>query len=204
MKFLPREEKFFALFNKQAGLIAEASALLRDGVQNGLQKLPEAAARIQKLEEEGDDISANISRALSDTFITPIDPEDIQTLSSKLDEVLNGIEDTAHRLVAYKISPIPKPMLEQCDLILRSCNYLKEAFQALANDKPYNEACIEIMRLEERADVVDRAAVAALFENEANPITLLKLREVYDFLEATTDRCLHVAVTLQYVAAKNS
>ena len=203
MKFLPREEKFFALFNKQAGLIAEASALLRDGVQNGLQKLPEAAARIQKLEEEGDDISANISRALSDTFITPIDPEDIQTLSSKLDEVLNGIEDTAHRLVAYKISPIPKPMLEQCEIILKSANYLKDAFNALSNDKPYHEPCIEIMRLEERADVVDRAAVAALFENEANPITLLKLREVYDFLEATTDSCLHVAVTLQYVAAKN-
>lgn len=204
MKFLPREEKFFALFNKQAGLIAEASALLRDGVQNGLQRLPEAAARIQKLEEEGDDISANISRALSDTFITPIDPEDIQTLSSKLDEVLNGIEDTAHRLVAYKISPIPKPMLEQCELILQSAIHLKNAFSALSNDQSYQDHCLEIMRLEERADVVDRSAVAALFEHETNPITLIKLREVYDFLEATTDRCLHVAVTLQYVAAKNS
>jgi predicted phosphate transport protein (TIGR00153 family) len=203
MKFLPREEKFFALFNKQAGLIAEAAMWLRDGVQNGLQKLPEAATRIQKLEEEGDDTSANISRALSDTFITPIDPEDIQTLSSKLDEVLNGIEDTAHRLVAYKISPIPKPMLEQCEIILQSAQHLKGAFAALSADKSFQEECLEVIRLEERADIVDRSAVAALFENESNPIILLKLREIYEFLESTTDSCMHLAVTLQYVAAKN-
>ena len=204
MKFLPREEKFFTLFNKQAALIVEASELLREGVSNGLHKLPEAAARIQKLEEEGDDISMNLTLALSETFITPIDPEDIQTLCSKLDAVLNSIEDTAHRLVAYKISPIPKPMIEQCDLILASAKELKLAFQSLSEDKPYRESCLEVIRLEERSDIVDRSAVAALFENEANPIALMKLREIYEFLENTTDMCLHVAVTLQYVAAKNS
>ncbi len=204
MKFLPREEKFFTLFNKQAALIVEASELLREGVSNGLHKLPEAAARIQKLEEEGDDISMNLTLALSETFITPIDPEDIQTLCSKLDAVLNGIEDTAHRLVAYKISPIPRPMIEQCDLILASAKALKLAFQCLSEDKPYRETCLEVIRLEERSDIVDRSAVAALFENESNPIALMKLREIYEFLESTTDMCLHVAVTLQYVAAKNS
>jgi hypothetical protein len=118
--------------------------------------------------------------------------------------VLNGIEDTAHRLVAYKISPIPKPMIEQCDLILASAKALKIAFQALSEDKPFRESCLEVIRLEERSDIVDRSAVAALFELESNPIALMKLREIYEFLESTTDMCLHVAVTLQYVAAKNS
>jgi predicted phosphate transport protein (TIGR00153 family) len=204
MKFLPREEKFFTLFNKQAALIVEAAELLREGVSNGLHKLPEAAARIQKLEEEGDDLSMSLTLALSETFITPIDPEDIQTLCSKLDAVLNSIEDAAHRLVAYRISPIPKPMIEQCDLILASARAVKLAFQALSEDRPYRDNCLEVIRLEERSDVVDRSAVAALFEDETNPITIMKLREIYEFLESTTDMCLHVAVTLQYVAAKNS
>lgn len=204
MKFLPREEKFFTLFNKQAALIVEAATLLREGVSNGLHKLPEAAARIQKLEEEGDDISTSLSLALSETFITPIDPEDIQTLCSKLDEVLNGIEDTAHRLVAYKVSPIPKPMIEQCDLILSSAKALLSAFASLSKNQPFRETCLEVIRLEERADIVERSAVAALFENEKDPIALIKLREIYEYLESTSDSCLHVAVTLQYVAAKNS
>jgi predicted phosphate transport protein (TIGR00153 family) len=204
MKFLPREEKFFTLFNKQAGLIEEAAQLLREGVSNGLHNLPAAAARIQKLEEEGDDISTNLSLALSETFITPIDPEDIQTLCSKLDAVLNSIEDIAHRLVAYKVSPIPRPMIEQCDLILACAKALQHAFKSLSEDKPYRETCLEVIRLEEKSDNVDRTAVAALFEHESDPIALMKLREVYEFLENTTDMCLHVAVTLQYVAAKNS
>jgi uncharacterized protein len=203
MKFLPREEKFFALFIKQATLISEASHLLREGVQNGLHQLPDAAARIQKLEEEGDEINTTISKELSDTFITPIDPEDIQTLASSLDEVLNSIEDAAHRLVAYKISPIPKPMLQQCDIILESAGHLKDAFVALSKDQSYLKPCLEIIKLEEKADVIDRSAVAKLFEEESNPITVLKLREVYEFLERTTDICLRLAVTLQYVAAKN-
>ncbi|BDC51575.1 phosphate transport regulator [Bryobacterales bacterium F-183] len=204
MKFLPREEKFFALFNKQAGLIAEAATLLREGVQNGLHKLPEAAARIQVLEEEGDELSSNLSKTLGDTFITPIDPEDIQTISSRMDSVLNGIEDTAHRLVAYKVHPVPAPMLEQCDIILAQANALKAALAALSKDQAYGEFCQEIIRLEERADVVDRSAVSRLFDTEPNPILVMKQREIYEFLEATTDSCLAVAVALQYVAAKNS
>ncbi|MBS1831975.1 MAG: DUF47 domain-containing protein [Acidobacteria bacterium] len=204
MKFLPREEKFFALFNKQAGLIAEAATLLREGVQNGLHQLPEAAARIQILEEEGDELSSNLSKTLGDTFITPIDPEDIQSLSSRMDSVLNGIEDTAHRLVAYKVQPIPAPMLEQCDIILSQANALRGALLALSKDQPYGEFCQEVIRLEERADVVDRSAVSRLFDTEPNPILVMKQREIYEFLEATTDSCLAVAVTLQYVAAKNS
>jgi uncharacterized protein len=204
MKFLPREEKFFRFFNQQASLIVEAGQLLHEGVSNGRHNLPVAASLIQKLEEEGDEISASLSLALSETFITPIDPEDIQTLCSKLDEVLNGIEDTAHRLVAYKISPIPRPMIDQCDLILASAKALQSAFQSLSEDKPFRDSCLEIIRLEERADIVDRSAVAALFEDEKDPIAVMKLREIYEFLEATTDSCMHVAVTLQYVAAKNS
>src|SRR5579872_1136686 len=111
MRFLPREEKFFALFNQQVQVICAAAALLVDGAEKGNSRLAEVATQIIALEHKGDEIIHEILTRLNQTFITPLDPEDIHSLSSRLDDVLDGIEDAVHRMVAYRLDSIPPEMI---------------------------------------------------------------------------------------------
>lgn len=204
MRFLPREEKFFVLFLKQAKILAEASQTLLDGVKAGNAALEAASAKIKRLEQEGDDITHEIFVKLNQTFITPLDPEDIHSVAAHMDDVLDGIEEVAHRMVAYRIGEIPPTAVEMCKIIHSSCQLMESAFAALDSDKPLIEQCIEINRLEDMADQLERRAVADLFQNERDPIRLMKLKEVYDFLEATADCCEDVADLLQNIVVKNS
>lgn len=201
MRFLPREEKFFNYFLGQVRLISEAALLLVEGARNDMT---EVAPKIKKLEKDGDELIHEIFHKLNSTFITPLDPEDIHSLASHLDDVLDGIEEVAHRIVAYQVRPLPLAALQICEMIESSAKTFELAFEALSRNDPVMEHCIEINRLEDHADQVARAAVAELFEREADPIRLIKLKEIYEFLEMTTDYCEDVADALQNVLVKNS
>jgi predicted phosphate transport protein (TIGR00153 family) len=204
MRLLPREEKFYHLFLKQVEIISEASRLLLDGVRIGNSRLAGAATEIVVLEHRGDEVIHEIFTRLNQTFITPLDPEDIHNISTALDNVLDGIEDAAHRLVAYRIDPIPDSMVKLSEIVAMCARSLKAAFVALEKNGPIMEHCIEINRLENEADLIGRSAVVDLFNKEPNPITLIKLKEVYEYLEATVDSCEDVADVLQNVVVKNS
>jgi hypothetical protein len=204
MRLLPREEKFYHLFLKQVEIISEASRLLLDGVRAGNARLGVAAGEINALEHRGDELIHEIFTRLNQTFITPIDPEDIHNISSALDDVLDGIEDTAHRLVSYKIDPVPADMATLSEIVDSCSKSLQAALEALERNGPIMEHCIEINRLENEADRIGRSAVVGLFANETNPITLIKLKEVYEFFENTIDSCEDVADVLQNVVVKNS
>ena len=204
MKLLPREDKFFEFFLQQANFICQAADLLVEGAAAGNAHLASAAHQIRAIEEQADTVIHEIYSHLNSTFITPLDPEDIHSLSSHLDDVIDGIEDSVHRMLAYKIEPIPSTVVELCHLV-RSCGVaLQAAFEALAKGKPLMSHCIEVNRLEEAADQLGRAAVTDLFQNEKDPIRVIKLKEVYEFLEQTTDYCEDVAYALQNVKVKNS
>lgn len=204
MRFLPREEKFFDLFLDQATLITQAAQALAEGTRAGNSHLEETVGAITALERRADEIIHEIFRLLNQTFITPIDPEDIHSLSSHLDDVIDGIEEAAHRLVAYRIEPIPPVVVELCDAVVRSSQALFLAFQALRSDQKLMEHCIEVNRIEEEADAIMRKAIRDLFDNERDPIQIIKLKEVYELLEQTTDYCEDVADALQNVVVKNS
>ena len=204
MRLLPRQEKFFASFVSQVRLISEASRLLLEAVKDGNSHLARTAVRIQQLEHEGDEIIHDIFTRLNQTFITPLDPEDIHSLSSRLDDVLDGIEDAAYRMVAYRLEPIPPTVIELCEVVHDCALSLEKAFEALNKDQKLLEHCIEVNRLEDYADQLVRRAVADLFQEETDPIALIKQKEIYEFLEDTTDRCEDVADVLQSVVVKNS
>lgn len=204
MRLLPREEKFFKYFLRQVQLCSEAARLLASGVRNGDAALADAAAKIVLIEEAGDEVIHEVHTLLNSTFITPLDPEDIHSLASHLDDVLDGIEETAHRTAAYNIGAIPPRVIEVCDIIVNCCEALQKAFAALADGKQLLEHCIEINRQEGLADRVVRQAIADLFQHEKDPIQLLRLKEVYEVLEKTTDFCEDVADVLQGVVVKNS
>jgi predicted phosphate transport protein (TIGR00153 family) len=204
MNLLPREEKFFEYFHQQVNFICQAADLLVEGAASGNAHLASAAHQIKAIEEQADTVIHEIYTRLNSTFITPLDPEDIHSLSSHLDDVIDGIEDSVHRMLAYRIEPLPGTVLELCRLV-QSCGLsLLKAFEALAKNQPFMDHCIEINRLEEAADQLVRAAVADLFQNEKDPIRIIKLKEIYEFLEQTTDYCEDVADALQNVQVKNN
>jgi hypothetical protein len=204
MRLIPREEKFFEFFLEQARIISEASQLLVEGARAGNAHLAAAALKIRALEQQGDEVIHEIFVRLNQTFITPLDPEDLHSLSSHLDDVLDGIEDSVHRMVSYRIAEIPSTVVQLCEIVKSCAEALQKAFAALAKNQRLIEHCIEINRLEEVADQLVRSAVSDLFLNEKDPIQILKLKEIYEFLEQTTDACEDVADALQNVVVKNS
>ena len=204
MRLLPRDEKFYLLFLKQVEIISETARVLLDGLRSGRARMAACATDISVMEHRGDEVIHEIYTRLNQTFITPIDPEDIHNLSAALDNVLDGMEDTSHRLVSYRIDPIPPTMVVLGEIIASCAGALKKAFEALQHDGNIMEFCIEVNRLENEADRIGRSAVAELFDKEENPITLIKLKEIYEFIEATIDSCEDVADVLQNVVVKNS
>ncbi len=204
MRLLPKQEKFFHLFSEQAELILQASKLLLDGTRAGNSELAKCAEEIQRLEAKGDEIIHEVFHKLNQTFITPIDPEDIHRLSSALDDVLDALEESLHRIAAYRLDPIPETVVRLCELVHGCAAALEKALVALEKDQPLLDHCIEVNRLEDAADKLVRATVANLFETEKDPIQLLKKKEVCEYLETTTDRCEDVADILQNVVVKNN
>lgn len=204
MRFLPREEKFFHFFNQQVALILTSAQTLRHGLEQGLTALPETEVKVTDLEQQADSVIHEIYIKLGETFITPIDPEDIQSLASHLDDVIDYIEDATHRMNSYRIDQITAPLKDLVKLVEECVQNLQRAFLALEKQESVLVHCIEVNRLEEAADRVVRAAVAALFEQEKDPIRLIKYKEVYETLEAATDACEDVADRLQNVVVKNS
>ena len=163
-----------------------------------------AATEISVLEHRGDEVIHEVFHRLNQTFITPIDPEDIHNISSALDNVLDGIEDTSHRLVSYRIDPVPPTMITLAEIVGGCAKAMQAAVDALEKNSGTMQHCIEINRLENEADRIGRSAVVELFDSEKDPIHLIKLKEVYDFFEATIDSCEDVADVLQNVVVKNS
>src|SRR5579871_3398060 len=204
MNLLPRDDKFFHYFQQQVRLILQAADLLVEGAAAGNAHLANAAHQIHALEEQADSVLHDIYTRLNSTFITPLDPEDIQSLSSHLDDVMDGIEDAVHRMLDYRIDPLPGVAIELCKIIQSCSLILQKAIEALAKNQPFIEHSIEINRLEEAADQLVRGAVRQLFDEEKDPIRIIKLKEIYEFLEQTTDYCEDVADALQNVQVKNS
>jgi len=154
MNLLPKDPKFFEYFHQQSQIICQASSLLLSGLRGGYHGMREISKRMEALERGGDDVTHRLFDVLRKTFITPFDPEDIHSLASALDDVLDTIEDATFRIVAYKIDPIPQAAVELGEMISNSCIALAKALRALQDKQSVMEACIEVNRLEDQADAV--------------------------------------------------
>jgi uncharacterized protein len=177
--------------------------LLLSGLQGGYDGICHVSKRIEALERSGDDITHQIFQRLRTTFITPFDPEDIQALATALDDVLDSMEDATFRIVAYRINPIPPEAVELAEMIAHSCEALSKALRALHDKRSVMEDCIEVNRLEDQADAIERSMLVQLFSSDIDAVTLVKLKDLYEVLESATDRCEDVADVIQSVAVKN-
>ena len=203
MNLLPKDEQFFEYFHQQSGVLCQASHLLVAGLKEGFQGTCQAAKRIEALERSADNITHQILDRLRATFITPFDPEDIQSLATALDDVIDTIEDASFRIVAYRIDPIPKPAIELAEMIAGSCQAIDRALRALHGRKSVMEPTIEVNRFEDEADAVERSMLIDLFSSGYDAVTIIKLKDLYELLEAATDRCEDVADVIQNIAVKN-
>jgi uncharacterized protein Yka (UPF0111/DUF47 family) len=204
MKLLPQDGKFFDLFHQHAKILCQSSELLLEGLRNGYSGMCAISKRMEALERNADDVVHLIFRRLQTTFITPFDPEDIQTLATTLDSVLDAIEDATFRIACYRVDPIPQAAIQLGQMIDSCCKALARALTALNDKKSVLEDCIEVNRLENQADAVERTALGELFASPMDALTLIKQKEVLEILEQTTDICEDVADVIQNVAVKNS
>jgi uncharacterized protein len=204
VRLIPRDIRFFDLFSEMTGNLGQAARLLQQTFDD-FQDVEERVRQLKAIEHRGDEMTHDILTRLHQTFITPLDREDIYRLASSLDDVLDFIYAAGVRLVMYKITSAPRAASELAQIIIQQCEQLSQAMAHLEkkNDRVL-ENCVEINRLENEADWVARSAIAALFDNQKDPISLIKLKELYEVLETATDKAEDAANVLEGVVLKSA
>ena len=206
LRLIPRDEKFFEMFEAQAVNVVEGAKLLKDLLED-YTDVDQKRMCIEKVESHGDEIAHKILEKLNTTFITPMDREDIQALTSALDDILDFINATSQRLHLYGVTFIPPDAKELAGVIVRASEETAVLIDNLKNLK--NIAClkagwIEVNRLENAGDVVSRHAIAGLFKNVTDPIEVIKWKELYEHMETAIDKCEDAANIVETVCLKSA
>jgi hypothetical protein len=203
MRLIPKDTSFFQMFSAMSdNLIAGAQTLV--DLFADYKDVDKKIDEVRRIEREGDELTHAILTKLNQTFITPFDREDIHQLASKLDDVLDFINASGARLVMYRITAPPAAAGELSKIILMQCQELQKAVSLMQKNGNILGHCVEINRLENEADMVSQQAIARLFEYEKDPINLIKVKELLEFLERATDKAEDVANVLETVVLKNT
>ena len=206
MRLLPREEEFFDLFVAVAQRNTVAAEHLRELFDGPTERRIACVEAIKRLEHEADQVTHEVVNRLDRTFITPLDREDIHLLASRLDDVLDRIDGAARRTAIFRAESAPQGANVLADVIVRATEQLLVAVQVLEKGKSgvVIKACIEVKRLEEEGDSAYAEWLGRLFDQEKDPIALIKWKEIYDTLEKTLDQAEDVANILESIAIKHS
>jgi uncharacterized protein len=199
----PRDREFFDLFEEAGGNILRAAGLLEDLLKDFPER-NELARDILICEQDGDRITHDIIQRLNQTFVTPIDREDIYALASALDDVVDYTEEVADYLGLYKIEA---PMAQAQDLahVLHGCaRQISEAMPRLRGFKDISHYTVEINRLENDGDRITREAIASLFDNGIDPMVVIRWKDIFERLEEAIDATERVANILEGIVIKNS
>ncbi|MCJ7605252.1 MAG: DUF47 domain-containing protein [Dehalococcoidales bacterium] len=206
LPFVPKESKFFDLFEDSAENIVKAAKELHEMLETW-QFIDSRVAEITELEHKGDTITHQVISLLHRTFVTPFDREDIAMLAHTMDDIMDFIHAAADTMFIYKIDEPTVRARELADIIVKGATEVQKAVSGLRRRKELKnimQSCVEINRLENMADRIYRAALAELFDNTSDVVLLIKWREIYDHLESATDRCEDVANVLEGVALKHA
>ena len=204
--FLPKTEDLITLFDQASANIVEGVSLFRQ-LAGDLSSVRSGVEQLKEIEHGGDRLTHLTLDKLNTSFITPFDREDIHVLATRLDDILDATDAAGQRLVVYRITKVPPEFLTLADLLVESAKEVQKAVLALPNRKKREEAiasCVEINRLENEADVVLREALGDLFANAHDAIEVIKLKELFAFVEDATDRCEDVANVIESIIIKGS
>jgi predicted phosphate transport protein (TIGR00153 family) len=203
LSFIPREERFFDLFAEDAANVLGGARLL-EAMLRGYDQLPRRAGEIRDAEHRGDEISHDIGHRLESTFVTPFDREDIHSLISGLDDVLDLVEEVADTFVLYRIEAPTEAAIRQASIVVQQCELLHDALGHLRGFKDLERYWIEVHRLENEGDRVTREAIAGLFDGHPKALEVIKWKEIYTLLEATIDKCEDVANIIERIVLKHA
>jgi len=201
-RLLPREEKFYSDFQALADELKRGARLLEEMVAPE-RPVWEKADEIKEVEHKCDFLTHEIIQRLNRTFVTPLDREDIHALARSLDDVMDAIDASATLVRLYRLDTVRFGARELAHIITVSTDEVRLALDAMEQHKGLITHAIEINRLENEADRVHQQAVSRLFDDERDPLTVIKWKETLDFLEDATDRCEDVANVIEGVMVKH-
>jgi predicted phosphate transport protein (TIGR00153 family) len=202
-RILPREKSFFQMFNQQAENV-EAGAIAMVEMLEHFEDAATGADKVEGYEHIGDTITHSILRRLNQTFVTPFDREDIHELASKIDDVIDLVDAAATRIVTYRVQALRPGVLELATTVRLATTQIVAAIRLLDKGNNILDYCIEINRLENLADRQCRDLIVNLFEQEKDPVEIIKWKEIIETLEFATDKCEDVANVIETVTLKNA
>ena len=200
-RLLPREEAFYADFIAMADQVKIGARLLEEMFASQ-PPLADKAHEIKEVEHKCDFLTHEIIQRLNRTFVTPMDREDIHSLARTIDDVMDAIDNAAALVPLYKIDKVRPGARELAKVISSSADEVRRALEALEKRSGVLERAVEINRLENEADRIHQRAVGQLFDEERDPMVVIKWKEIFDLLEEATDRCEDVANLLENVVVK--
>jgi predicted phosphate transport protein (TIGR00153 family) len=206
MSLIPQEGKFFDYFEQLFEKIQEGGILFTK-ILNNFEHSEEELKKLKELENEADAITHSIYKNLHQTFITPVDREDIYALANNMDSILDMIEAAAIRMYLYRIKQVEPEIIELALILNNAVSAIGKISHLLRQNKKNTmeilDTCIKINTLENEADYVLRKAMARLFEKEKDPLELLKWKEIFERIEAATDVCEDVSNIVEGIVLKH-
>ncbi|MFY9328903.1 MAG: DUF47 family protein [Georgfuchsia sp.] len=209
-KLMPKDGKFFELFNAHAALICkggrELSVLVAD-MSNGPEAVQRHWKNIDEMEQRADKITREVIALLHTSFNTPLDQHDIHRLITNMDDILDMIQDFAEAMYLYDVRKLTQEAVQLADICGFCCERVEDAVGLIHNmdsAQAIIKTCQEIDRLESDADRVMRTGMAKLFREEADTRELIKMKNIYELLETITDRCEDVANIIEGIVLENS
>jgi uncharacterized protein len=198
-----RDREFFDLFEEAGGNILRCAGLLEEMLRDYPER-NELAREILICEQDGDRITHDIIKRLNQTFVTPIDREDIYALSSALDDIVDYTEEVADYLGLYKIEAPMQQAQDLAEVLHAASRQISEALPRLRGFQDLSHYTVEINRLENDGDRIVREAIASLFDNGIDPMVVIRWKDIFERLENAIDATEHVANIIEGIVIKNS
>ncbi|HEX9831078.1 MAG TPA: DUF47 family protein [Thermodesulfobacteriota bacterium] len=206
VQLFPREERFFDYFDRASEKIVTGARLFNEMMQD-LSNAEEKARQIKDVEHEADHITHETVAKLHTTFVTPIDREFIYSLITKMDDILDLIDDACERVFLYKIRTSTPEAIDLVNILGKAIEQVAKGVRGLRdlkNSRSILDICIEINRLENEGDRIYRTALSVLFNSPSDPIEIIKWKDVYETLEDAIDRCEDIANVLEGIVLENA
>jgi predicted phosphate transport protein (TIGR00153 family) len=205
-RLMPHQGRFFEYFSEHAALILQGAVELK-AMMNDMAEVERRAQNIKKIETQADIVTHHTVQLLHQTFITPIDRDEINQLITRMDDILDLMEDVSHCVFLYDIRSVPdeaKRLAENCVACAEKVKAAIGLLKNMSNAEQIIKICAEIDRLETDADQILRGAMAKLFRSEPDTRELIKLKEIYEHLETVSDKCEDVANIIEGIVLENS
>jgi hypothetical protein len=202
-RLIPREEKFYQDFLAMAEHICTAARIMEEMVSSD----PPASSKmdeIRDLEHRCDFLTHEVIQRLHRTFVTPIDREDIHALAKAMDDVMDAIDESAHLFVQYRIEKMRDGARKFCHITVGATEQIRSALQHMEKRENVTPSVVEVNRLENEADRLHQEVITSLFDEEKDPIMIMKWKEIFDYLEATVDSIEDVSDVIQGVVLKHA